>query len=404
MRRTYDYRAKVAEAQMPWFIGATAMTLITIALVIIMLLRNFNLRKLKEAEAKEREANERTQIIFDTAPFASCMIDPDGQLVDCNQEVVKIFGIPDKEFFLKNFFTLLFPKYQPDGALSTEVSANNLRIALEKGYHCVECMHQKLDGAPLPSEITLVRVGYKSKYMVAGYFRDLTEEKAMVQLAKQQAEAEAANRAKTSFLANMSHEMRTPMNVIVGLTDLMLEEDNVPPAEAKETLKKINTAGNTLMGLINDVLDISKIEAGKQALKPVQYDVASFLNDIITLNIVRIGEKPIVFFLVLGDSLPQTLFGDDLRVKQVLNNLLSNAFKYTEQGTVTLSVSAEKVLETDTSDPHRPLSLLKQTCHSCNSDHHWGSCRANFIKRHGLTPCYLLGIHNSSFLIPNFFP
>jgi PAS domain S-box-containing protein len=294
-----------------------------------------DLRELKASMSKLHEANRRMQIIFDTAPFASCMFDKNANMIDCNQEVVEMFGIPDKEFFLRNFFTLLFPKYQLNGTLSSEVSANNVRIAYEKGYHRFECMHQKLNGDPLPSEITLVRVKYKGDYVIAGYFRDLTEQKAMVQLAKQQAEAQAASQAKSSFLANMSHEMRTPMNVIVGLTDLLLEEDDVSD-NTKETLRKINTASNTLMGLINDVLDISKIEAGKQNLNPVQYDVASFLNDIITINMVRMEEKPITFNLDINENLPQSLFGDDLRVKQILNNLLSNAFKYTKKGSVTL--------------------------------------------------------------------
>jgi signal transduction histidine kinase/CheY-like chemotaxis protein len=152
--------------------------------------------------------------------------------------------------------------------------------------------------------------------------------------------AESNSRAKSVFLANMSHEMRTPMNVIVGLTDLLLEEKE--PVNIKETLEKINTAGNTLMGLINDVLDMSKIEAGRLELMPVQYDVASLLNDIITLNIIRIEEKPIEFKLDIGDELPALLLGDDLRIKQILNNLLSNAFKYTKKGNVTLGINCQR--------------------------------------------------------------
>jgi signal transduction histidine kinase len=206
-------------------------------------------------------------------------------------------------------------------------------------------MHQKLNGEPLPSDITLVRVKYKGNDMVAAYFRDLSEQKAMVQLAKQQAEAEAANRAKSSFLANMSHEMRTPMNVIVGLTDLMLEENDIP-ANAKEALEKINTAGDTLMSLINDVLDISKIESGKMELAPIEYDVSNLLSDIISLNMVRIGEKLIAFKLEPGENIPSRLFGDDIRIKQILNNLLSNAFKYTKVGFVTLGVNCQR--ENDT--------------------------------------------------------
>jgi signal transduction histidine kinase len=166
--------------------------------------------------------------------------------------------------------------------------------------------------------------------VIAGYLKSLRETMESLKVASE---------AKSHFIANMSHEMRTPMNVIVGLTDLMLEEDEL--INPKESLKKINTAGTTLMGLINDVLDISKIESGKQELNPVQYEVASFINDIVTLNIVRIAEKPIVFKLEIGDDMPKSLFGDDLRVKQILNNLLSNAFKYTREGSVTLSVTHE---------------------------------------------------------------
>jgi CheY-like chemotaxis protein len=157
---------------------------------------------------------------------------------------------------------------------------------------------------------------------------------------KKAEDAKNESEAKSLFIANMNHEMRTPMNVVVGLTDLMLEEGE--PENIKENLKKINAAGKTLLGLINDVLDISKIEAGKLELTPVSYDVASLVNDIITLNVIRIGEKPITFQLDISDELPSALYGDDLRVKQVANNLLSNAFKYTQKGYVTLGLSCER--------------------------------------------------------------
>ena len=146
-----------------------------------------------------------------------------------------------------------------------------------------------------------------------------------------------ANEAKSTFLANMSHEMRTPLNVVVGLTDLRLEDQGMND-ETKEDIKKINSAGAILLGLVNDVLDISKIEAGKLELVNVNYNTASLLNDIITLNVIRIADKKIDFVVNIDENFPYELYGDELRLKQILNNLLSNAFKYTREGTVKLEI------------------------------------------------------------------
>jgi signal transduction histidine kinase/CheY-like chemotaxis protein/HPt (histidine-containing phosphotransfer) domain-containing protein len=160
--------------------------------------------------------------------------------------------------------------------------------------------------------------------------------------------AESASEAKSNFLANMSHEMRTPLNAIIGFAELELgkeregEAGSVYPAETKENLEKIYGSGVTLLGLINDILDISKIESGKFELVPVNYDMPSLINDTVVLNIVRIGSKPITFKLDIDENLPARLFGDELRIKQILNNLLSNAFKYTKEGTVVLHIRCER--------------------------------------------------------------
>ena len=146
-----------------------------------------------------------------------------------------------------------------------------------------------------------------------------------------------ANEAKSAFLANMSHEMRTPLNVITGLTELLMDDKELPES-INDDIKKISSAGAILLGLVNDVLDISKIEAGKLDLIPVDYSMASFLNDIITLNMIRIDSKPIKFDVKINEKMPRMLHGDELRVKQIFNNLLSNAFKYTKEGSVTFNV------------------------------------------------------------------
>jgi CheY-like chemotaxis protein/anti-sigma regulatory factor (Ser/Thr protein kinase) len=135
----------------------------------------------------------------------------------------------------------------------------------------------------------------------------------------------------------MSHELRTPLNVVIGLTDLVLEDDNMDE-HITDNLLKIGSAGNTLLSIVNDILDFSKIESGKLELAPVEYYTSSLLNDVITLVITRLGEKPITFSLDIDDDLPAKLYGDDLRVKQIFTNLLTNAVKYTRQGSIKLAV------------------------------------------------------------------
>ena len=154
------------------------------------------------------------------------------------------------------------------------------------------------------------------------------------------AAAKMESDAKSTFLANMSHEIRTPMNAILGIAEMQLYNDSLQP-EITSAFSKIHNAGDLLLSIINDILDLSKIEAGKMELSLQKYDVASLINDTVILNMMRIGSKPIVFELFVDETIPSVLIGDDLRIKQVLNNLLSNAFKYTAKGTVKLRIGAE---------------------------------------------------------------
>ena len=147
--------------------------------------------------------------------------------------------------------------------------------------------------------------------------------------------AEDANNAKSDFLAKVSHEMRTPLNAIIGLSELELYKEDT---EVNESIERINTAGSTLLNIVNDILDISKIEAGKFELVQSNYDVASLIFDTININGFRIGEKNINFIIQVDEEIPNTLYGDDLRIRQILNNILSNAMKYTNEGEVEFKV------------------------------------------------------------------
>jgi signal transduction histidine kinase/DNA-binding response OmpR family regulator len=195
----------------------------------------------------------------------------------------------------------------------------------------------------LLSAVIFLGLGLLAAFLAAGSivrpFELIREQN--VQLAELREMAESASNAKSSFLANMSHEMRTPLNAIIGLSELALDFEDLKD-ETAEYLGKIYNSGMTLLGIINDILDISKIESGKFELIPVTYDTPSLVNDTLTLNMMRIGDKPIRFRLQVDETLPNRLLGDELRVKQVFNNLLSNAFKYTKEGVVDWSLAWER--------------------------------------------------------------
>jgi signal transduction histidine kinase/DNA-binding response OmpR family regulator/HPt (histidine-containing phosphotransfer) domain-containing protein len=208
------------------------------------------------------------------------------------------------------------------------------------------------DGKPRTFSLQFTKKLLLEDYKYKGFvliISDVTEYRHMIDEISEQKDgmlqlkelAEKASESKSNFLANMSHEMRTPLNAIIGLSELGLGEDDLKD-DVRDNLGKIYNAGMTLLSTINDILDISKIESGKFELIPVEYDTPSVINDVITLKVMRISEKPIDFRLFINENLPANLFGDELRIKQVFNNILSNAFKYTRKGTVDWSLDFER--------------------------------------------------------------
>ena len=181
---------------------------------------------------------------------------------------------------------------------------------------------------------------YVESARYTGAYKDVAEKVNYICQAgnKAQTIAEEANKTKSNFLATMSHEIRTPLNAIIGITQILLQKENLSD-EYAAALDKIFNSGDSLLRIINDILDMSKIEMGKFELVDVEYNVPELINDTVRLNIVRIDSKPIDFLLDVSEDLPAKLQGDDTRIKQIMNNLLSNAIKYTDKGRIKLSIS-----------------------------------------------------------------
>lgn len=181
---------------------------------------------------------------------------------------------------------------------------------------------------------SVARDFHEDPYCIVCFVYDLTKEKNMLE------QLVRANEAKSQFLANMSHEIRTPINGILGMDNMLLKE--CKDEGLREYAKNIQSAGQSLLSIINDILDISKIESGKLEILPIKYELFSILNDCYNLTKAKLQEKPLEFEIQINENLPSWLYGDEVRIRQIINNFLSNAVKYTKQGKVTFCLDYEQ--------------------------------------------------------------
>ncbi|MDR3204438.1 MAG: response regulator [Deltaproteobacteria bacterium] len=220
------------------------------------------------------------------------------------------------------------------------ISASKIGWALCAAAPLAESPAVRLDKGLLTMTLIFMVIGTAAAFAGSNFVNKQFEtiNRQNEHLSELSLEAQSSSAAKTNFLANMSHEMRTPLNAIIGFSELLISGLR-SQRDLETSLKKIHSSGLILLNIVNDLLDISKVESGRFELIPVEYDMASLINDAISVNLIRIVDKPIDFGLEIDKNLPSRLFGDELRLKQICNNLLSNAFKYTTMGRVDFYVS-----------------------------------------------------------------
>jgi len=294
---------------------------------IVSVVRDITQRKEMEEELAFKTV--KLQMIVDTIPDILFCKDAELKFTQCNKPFQDFFGIREADMLGKTDRDgAWFPSEMVQQIHQAEISV----ISHDQTFTRELNLSAPLTGKKAVFEAVLSPL--KQNGVIVGMMciaRDITMRKAMEDSIR------SALQSKTNFLAHMSHELRTPLNVIIGLTDLILEDARLD-VYVTNNLLKINNAGGTLLSIVNDILDFSKVETGKLEVSPVEYYTASVLNDVTTVVVTRLGEKPVKFRLDIENDMPEKLFGDDLRVKQILINLLNNAVKYTREGSIELSI------------------------------------------------------------------
>jgi PAS domain S-box-containing protein len=318
------------------------------ALGVVAMLRQHDNRWLRRQLAVERES----QLILDWTGEGILGLDAQGRHVFVNLAASKMFGYQPEELIGKSSHATWHSRH-PDGSpYPLEECVIYAAMADGREHHCDQEMFWRKDGTRFPVEYTVTPAREKDRSIAAVLtFRDITERKKAAEELRDYAEvlasanqameefaraAEVANQAKSEFLANMSHEIRTPITAILGFTDLFLM-GSPPPEPQREYLRAIQRNGQALLELINDILDLSKIEAGKLGVEPTDCPVAQIIDDVLSAVSIRAREKGIALEVEDLDKIPRMIHTDPGRLRQILVNLAGNAVKFTKRGSVRIS-------------------------------------------------------------------
>ena len=264
-----------------------------------------------------------SQYIYESANTAILIFDEYFRLVLANPYGQELLGI--KKIENQKLMQLFQGTEAESGRIKDGILRENKGVAELVSVHgAISCS----------LNFSLARDFHDDPYCIVCFVYDLTKEKNMLE------EVVRANEAKSQFLANMSHEIRTPINGILGMDSVLLKECH--DENLREYAKNIQSAGQSLLSIINDILDISKIESGKMEILTIRYQLFSVLNDCYNLTKIKLQNKPVSFIMQINEKLPSWLYGDEVRIRQIINNFLSNAVKYTKEGNITFELDFEE--------------------------------------------------------------
>ncbi|MBF0623206.1 MAG: PAS domain S-box protein [Magnetococcales bacterium] len=297
--------------------------------------------RLAQTLVQLQEKENHLRSVLATALDGIITIDADGRVVDINPAAEKLFGYPSRIILGKDLANYLIPPPLRDKHHQALRRRKALAQHLPDLGRRLELPGLRMDGTTVDLEMALAAVWNRGEVYYTAFIHDITDRKQLLQSLRDTLDvAESANRAKSEFLANMSHEIRSPMNAIIGMTDLLL---TIPlsPEEQRNNLKIVQQASESLLDLINDILDLSKIDAGRLDLERIPFDVCGQIENACETLAVKTLHKDLDIYSHIAADVPPTLIGDSLRLRQVLINLLNNAIKFTEQGEIIVRVDRQ---------------------------------------------------------------